>query len=297
MPFKLRGLSGVTVYFCAALLGGGMLAGPAYFLISPVADTSIVRITSRCLLLAAFLLVPLLTRWCGVEGRAALGIRRPAVVLWQGLLLGFALGLLSFVPHAAALLATGVRVIPGEPAASLVTIVEVLTVATGTGLLVAAVEETLFRGVVFTAVRMSSTAPVAIMTSACLYALAHFLRPETSGVPADVDWHSGFGVIAAGFGRFLQPADLAGDFFALLAAGIALGLVRERVGHIGATIGIHAAWVAGIKLTRQLSDRDPESGPAWLAGDFDGVIGWLAAIWILLVTILLRSWLRHSPRA
>jgi hypothetical protein len=101
-----------------------------------------------------------------------------------------------------------------------------------------------------------------------------------------VHWSSGCAVIAAGLARFADPGPLAGDFLALLAGGIALGLVRERSGHVAVAIGLHAAWIAGIKLTRAGSDLAVASPAAWLAGEFDGVIGYLAAGWIALLAAI-----------
>jgi membrane protease YdiL (CAAX protease family) len=148
--------------------------------------------------------------------------------------------------------------------------------------------------VVFGAARTAGSG-VAITVSALLYALAHFLRPASGAdVAGAVDWHSGFMVLGAGLARFADPAPLAGDFLALFAAGLALAAIRERSGHLATTIGIHAAWVVGIKLTRAGSDLVPSDPQAWLVGDFDGVIGYLAASWILFVMLIL---LRRAPRS
>jgi membrane protease YdiL (CAAX protease family) len=255
--------------------------------------TSIVRVTSRCLLLMSFVLAPLLLRGAGVRAREVFGDRHPRQ-LRGGFLAGVAIGFASFVPHLALLLAAGARVVTGSAAQASLAILEALPATLGAALLVALVEEMLFRGVVFSAVRTAG-AGVAITVSALLYALAHFLRPAPGAEFADaVDWHSGFMVLGAGLARFADPATLAGDFLALFAAGLAFGLIRERSGQLATTIGIHAAWIVGIKLTRAASDLAPVDAQAWLVGDFDGVIGYLAAGWFLLVTLLL---VKAAPRS
>lgn len=268
------------------------MAGPVYLLVAPIVDTGIVRVTGRCLLITGFLLAPLVARQAGLTG--LFGVDRAVSVLMRGLLVGAALGAISFLPHALLLLSSGVRV-PGQaPGDSLIVLGAMLPGACATGLLVALVEESLFRGAVFTAARAAG-ASMAIAVSALLFALAHFLRPETPyPLTAPVHWYSGIQVIADGLGRFADPALLGGDFLALFAGGIALGLVRERSGHIGAAIGLHAAWVAGIKLTREFTELSSGSSFAWLVGRFDGVIGYQAAIWILVVVAVFVATERHG---
>ena len=289
-----RGVACVAAYFAATLVTGALLAPLAYWLIAPVTSTGIVRVTSRCLLLMAILLAPIALRCCAVDARVALGMDGPRV-LRRGLLLGVALGIASFLPPALLLLGLGARAISGSAADTGLTILAVLPAALGAGFVVAVVEETLFRGVVFSAARPAGPA-AAIALSAVLYALVHFLRPASGASPIDpVHWYSGFTVIGTGLARFADPAPLAGDFLALLAAGVALGLVREHSGHLTMSIGLHAAWVMGIKLTRAIAERAPDSPWAWLVGEFDGVIGYLAAGWIVVVTCLLATSRRRSP--
>ena len=75
---------------------------------------------------------------------------------------------------------------------------------------------------------------------------------------------------------------------ALFLVGVLLGLVRERSGHIGWCIGLHAGWVFVIQVTRQLTDGNEASPYAYLVGDYDGIIGWAAAGWIGLLALGLR---------
>lgn len=284
---RLRTLGSVAAWFIATLLAGGVVAGCIHRLVAPLVDTNIVRLTSRCLLIAAFALAPLALRLSGVRWREALGLPQSSRPFLRNMALGLVFGAASFAPHAGLLLATGTRVVAASPAQVVADSFAALLPALATGLVVAVIEETLFRGVVFAALRPGGPA-CAITVSALLYAVGHFLRPDTAYAMANaVPWYSGFSVIGLGLARFRDPAPMAGDFLALFAAGIALGLIRERNGHIAAGLGVHAAWVMGIRLTREVSQRATTGSATWLAGSFDGVIGYLAASWMLLVTLAL----------
>jgi membrane protease YdiL (CAAX protease family) len=271
-------VSRVLLYFVASLCAGGLLAGPVHLLLAPATGVSPERVTSRCVLIVALLLAPLFAGRTDV--RRTLGLAAPPGVFGRHLGLGLVLGAASFLPHALALVASGAR-LPEAPWPALAALVATaLPKAAATGLAVALVEELLFRGLVFGVVRRHAGPLAAAVTASLLYALAHFLRPEGGGTVAP-HWTSGLQVLAGGLARFLAPAALAGDFVALALAGLALAWARELSGGIAACIGLHAAWVAGIKLVRAATELG--TAHTWLVGEFDQVIGWLAAGWILLV--------------
>jgi hypothetical protein len=56
---------------------------------------------------------------------------------------------------------------------------------------------------------------------------------------------------------------------------VLLARLRLGSGRLALCVGTHAGWVAGIYATSRLTMSAP--GPAsWLAGRYDGIIGWLA---------------------
>ncbi len=77
---------------------------------------------------------------------------------------------------------------------------------------------------------------------------------------------------------------------ALTLAGVFLALVRERTGHIGWCIGLHAGWVFVIQVTRYLTVGNDASPYAFLTGGYDGVIGWLAVGWIGALAVGYWGW-------
>lgn len=152
------------------------------------------------------------------------------------------------------------------------------------GVFIATIEELFFRGAVFSAIRRHATINTAIIGSAMLYSLVHFVKPIAPPTIDSTDWHSGFLMVAAGFQHGFQFANLD-SASALFLAGVLLALIRQQRGHLGWCIGIHAGWVWVIQSSRRLTDGVDQSDWHWLVGNDDGVIGWLAAGWLVLIIL------------
>jgi membrane protease YdiL (CAAX protease family) len=212
----------------------------------------------------------------GVADRGSLGYAAPRSVLLRTLGLGWLAGVTILTALALALVALEVRTPEAKPLAGLASKASQALVG---GLLVAILEETFFRGALYAAVARRTSAGSAILWSAVLYALLHFMKPRSLPDGVAYDWAAHWGIFLSAFTSPWQWHNLD-SFVALLLVGVFLGLVRRRTGHIGWCIGLHAGWVFVIQVTRSLTDGNDGAALAWLAGTYDGVIGWLAAAWI-----------------
>lgn len=160
-----------------------------------------------------------------------------------------------------------------------------------TGLLVGILEETFFRGMVYSAVRKESGIAAAVLLSSALYAAMHFLvaAPLPAGSP--LIWSSGLSLLPSVGSNLLDPRHLD-SFIALFTAGALLALAREYSGNIALAVGIHAGWVTVIKLAKYLLDTNPSSEMLWLVGDYDGISGLLGAALLALTALPLIHWIR-----
>jgi len=234
-------------------------------------------------------------RLLGLNDRVALGFglaRRP-FLLRVGL--GWLLGVSILAALMWALLGLGVRV-PDLPDAGLAAIVaEQAVAALIGGLLIGLLEELFFRGALFSAVRRRGTLTEAVVWSALLYALVHLLKPHELPPGVAFDWDGARLMFAQVFSGLFQWEHLD-TLAALFMAGVFLALVRERTGHIGWCIGLHAGWVFVIQVSRRVTDGDDTAALAFLTGSYDGVIGWLAVLWLALLSWLYwRLALRPAP--
>lgn len=242
------------------------------------------RLAQFIMLISAWPLLALLT----LNNRNALGYGINAEQWWRNVMCGSILGITMLFVLVLALLVLQIRV-PNTPAHFWFEVFGKTAHAVLGGLLIGLIEETFFRGAVYSAIHRRNGVRSAILGSALLYAAVHFLKPSALPIDTTFDNASAWIMFGHTFIDALSWSHLD-SFSALFCCGILLALVRQRSGHIGWCVGIHAGWVLVIQLTRWLTDGNSNAPLAGLVGNYDGIIGWLAALWIS-VLILSYRWL------
>jgi len=161
------------------------------------------------------------------------------------------------------------------------------------GITVALIEETFFRGAMHSGIERESGPWVAIGLTALLYSAVHFMgsyRIPVEELGAD----SGLRHITGTLANFAAPQKIADAFLALFAVGVLLGLVRAYTGHIAACLGLHAGWVWIIAFLREGTQANHDSDWSFLISNFDGVVGWAVFAWTTLLGIAFLFWRAHS---
>ncbi len=275
-----------TGYLAVALLLGALLAYPIYVALNPMIDEPMYRFVTRSGMLIALLALTWFLRLQNLADRRALGYALPRHVFVRDLIIGMAAGVSIMVPLICALLLLEVR----EPNPAWVfsgtDLALTLAKALLAGVLVALIEETFFRGAMYTAVERHSGLWAAVLLPSLLYAALHFLTTDYDAPPRALEWYSGFVSLGYMFEQYAAPALLIDSFLALFAVGVFLALVRARTGHIAGCIGLHAGWVMIIKLTTHVTTTNKHARYSFLAGDYDGVIGYLALALIATVAVV-----------
>ncbi|AFL74173.1 CPBP family intramembrane glutamic endopeptidase [Thiocystis violascens] len=231
-----------------------------------------------------------LLRWLSLADRGALGYAVSGRVWRRSVGLGWLQGVAILLALVLVLLALDIRIpdpnpwpgIAGKAAQALIG-----------GLLIGFLEETFFRGALYSAIRRRDGMRSAIVWSALLYALVHFMKPGALPAGMVFDWTGALWMFAHVFGDLFQWNNLD-SMVALFCVGVFLALVRERTGQIGWCIGLHAGWVFVIQMTRRVTDGNDASNVAFLVGEYDGTIGWLAALWIGLLAFGFWTLTRRS---
>jgi membrane protease YdiL (CAAX protease family) len=220
----------------------------------------------------------------GLGSRASLGYGATRRDFLRALWRGWLIGVLILLALALALFSLGV-IVPDQAREDwLSRLLEKLLQALLSGLLIGLLEETFFRGALFGAIRRHGGLASAVFWTAFLYALLHFMKPHSLPEGVGFDWAGAWQMFLHVFTGVLQWKHLD-SMAALFLVGVFLALVRERTGHIGWCVGLHAGWVFVIQVARHLTDGDPASPHAWLTGDYDGIVGWLAAAWVGLLAL------------
>ena len=286
----MRSFALFVALLVGALLVAAALTYPAWWLVSLVSIEPVHRVMNRVAMLIALVGLVVLTRRLGLSSKDAMGYGLPRRQFLIQLGIGFAGGVALMLPLTGLLLGLDIREIkPGLDGAWLGLIAGGIL----TGVTVAFIEETFFRGVLFTAVARTSSAAAAVIAPSLLYASLHFLGGKLK-VPADqVSWVHGFEVLSNLFERYTEPLTFADSFFALAMLGVLFALIRLRTGAIAGCIGLHAAGVAFIAMLREATVVNPSAEYAELVGSYDGVIGWAALIWFAVIAAVFVTFTRR----
>lgn len=271
-----------VLLLAGALILAAALTYPAWLLVGTVSVEPVHRVMNRLAMLIALVGLIVLTRRLGLSNRTALGYGLPRAEFLRQLGIGWAAGIGLMLPLIALLLALDVRQIkPGLDG----DLPQLIAGGILSGLAVAFIEETFFRGVLFTAVARTSGAVAAIAAPSVLYAALHFLGGKLRVPPEEVSWEHGFQVLSRLFERYAQPLQFVDSFLALVTLGSLLALVRLRTGAIAGCIGLHAAGVCAIFVLRDTTAVDTHAKLAGIVGTYDGVIGWAALAWFAAIAV------------
>jgi len=299
----MRPIRALVIYLVAVFMGGSLLAPWLWRLVQIVASSSSAvakapfhRFVDRSFLLIALVGLWPLLRELGATSRREVGLVSPVgqfQKLGGGLLLGF--GSLAVV----AALAVGCHNRELTPHLTTSKIMGTLLSAVGTAIMVATLEEILFRGGVFGGLRRIIPWKIALGVSSAIYALMHFLqRTELAG---PVHWNSGLILLPQMLAGFVDLQLLVPGFFNLTLAGLLLGLAYQRAGNLYFSIGLHAGWIFWLKIYGTFTTATGP-GASWFWGTSKLIDGWMAFLVLLLALGVLnflpltsqRQW-RTSP--
>lgn len=267
-------------YLLVCLICAAILSVPLSTLFELEPHRLLGRLTQLFILLGAW---PFL-KYLQLANKPATGYCLAKPIFRRTMALGWIYGVVILTCLCAMLLALEVRIPDPEPPTWLQILAKVLHALMG-GLLIALWEETFFRGALYTASRRRTGFWTAAIWGSLLYAIVHFIDPSEVPDNTPHDWSSAAWMVVDCLINLFQWQHLD-SLVALTLVGIFLCMVRERTGHIGWCIGLHAGWVFVIQVSRKLTDGNELGTWAWLAGDYDGTIGWLAAAWIGLLATL-----------
>ncbi|MCX7722617.1 MAG: CPBP family intramembrane metalloprotease [Verrucomicrobiae bacterium] len=288
----MRPLRAVLIYVAAVLLCGALVAPCVYQFAQAVSETfpglasqPFHRFVNRTMLVAALIGLWPLLRATGLNSPAALGLAghpRPLAMICSGAALGSG----TVLAVASLALVTGARTL--EPSLAGTAWVLKLAGITATAAVVAVLEETLFRGALFGALRKVWHWWFALVVSSLLFATAHFV--QSGRVQGPIGWLSGFVVLGHMFEGFLQFKRIAPMLINLWLVGAILCLGFQRTGSLHFPIGLHAGWVFMLKLYGWLTVQAEHANTA-LWGTRKLVDGWvvlpvLIVLYIVLVRVL-----------
>ena len=269
-------------WFVGAILLAGLigacLAYPAYELSTTFASFAFHRVASRIAMVLLIVLLAMLCRHLNLTHRRDFGYGLPWRRFLKVSLLWGVMGIATAGLGAAFLMATDLRVQAPDFVASVGSFARIFLIGFASGVAVALLEETVFRGVMHTAIESESGPWMAAILTAPLFAILHFFAKAK--IPAaDVGWGSGFDLLRLSFAPLSHASLVFDSFVSWLVVGLILSFTRVLTGNIAAAIGLHAGWVVVLRMLQEstISGNSPAYS-AWV-GRFDGLLGYWLVPW------------------
>jgi membrane protease YdiL (CAAX protease family) len=284
----VRSLRVILIYLAFVFLGGALVAPWLWFLVQwlaeatptlePLSRQPFSRYVSRCFLVLALAGLWPFLRALGIKSWAGVGLSR-APGRWRWLAIGFAAGFLSLALVAGLNLAVGARQLNLDHTAAVV--LGNFLAAALAAVVVAVLEELLFRGALFGTLRRDNPLAVAVLASSGLYALLHFFQRPAP--PAEVNWLTGLALLPEMLRGFVDAQQLVPGFFNLTLAGAILAMAFHRTGSLFLSIGLHAGWIFWLKSYGFLT-RDVPGATVGFWGTGKLIDGWLALVALAVVS-------------
>ena len=276
----MRGLSVACLYLLTAVLLGSMLAVALQGFLSYPFD----RVLTRSVLLV--LLILLIPLWKMVSKETS-GLIFDDFSFMQ-FLQSFLIGLFILAIPVVVLLLLEVRLVVLDLQISFLSILGILLVGIVLACLIGLFEEILFRGFLYGSLKKRVGGLIAALVSSALYSSVHFLKP-TGELELPVNWLAGFIYLEQSIGNMILLHQDWDARLSLMILGCFFCLVRERF-NLFCCIGLHAAFVVGIAISRQLTTVNLDSQFLGLISSYNEIIGQLVSFWLLLlVYVMYRS--------
>ena len=269
----MRGLSVACLYLLTAVLVGSMLAVALQGFLSYPFD----RVLTRSVLLV--LLILLIPLWKMVSKETS-GLIFDDFSFMQ-FLQSFLIGLFILAIPVVVLLLLEVRLVVLDLQISFLSILGILLVGIVLACLIGFFEEILFRGFLYGSLKKRVGGLIAALISSVLYSSVHFLKP-TGELELPINWLAGFIYLEQSIGNMILLHQDWDARLSLMILGCFFCLVRERF-NLFCCIGLHAAFVVGIAISRQLTTVNLDSQFLGLISSYNEIIGQLVSFWLLLL--------------
>ena len=263
---------------------GAILAYPLKLLLDPTLDLAFRKYLTYATLISGLFVSGIYLQMYNLLSFHAFGYAGGFNKFIKALFNGFIYGILIMLFIELSLFLFGIHELDNNRSFSLNTIALVLFKAIITGLLISLIEESIFRGALFTGLYKKTGAIVTVFFTSFIYAAVHFIRYRDLPPDTDIGWFTGITMMPEAFRRFYEWSIL--DYFmTLFIFGVLLGLLRLKHNSIAACVGAHAGIVMLIKVADYFTNRAHSSNFEYLVSQYNSTFGWLSFSVIFLFTL------------
>lgn len=268
-----------------------LLAYPVHLILGNFVDYPFHKLVSHVTLLCGLIFSGFYLKYHQMYSRQSFGFSSSKKKFLGNLLQGILAGILVLALLNLFLLLFGVHQIKPNLDYFWSNLFLIIIKAILAGLVVGLIEESIFRGALFSGLYKKTGAVVTVTLTSLVYAAVHFLKYRALPEGTEITWVTGMEILPEAFFRFSDP-NIIDHFLTLLVLGVLLSMVRIRNGNIAMCIGIHAGIVMTMKVTGRFSDYMPGSQFDFLVNRYDHMLGYLSLVWLLvLATVYWRKFL------
>ena len=168
---------------------------------------------------------------------------------------------------------------------SLQALVILLIKAILTGTLVSIIEETIFRGALFTGLSKQTNVLLALLVTSLLYAAVHFLKFRALAPGTEIGWFTGVTMIPVALFRFSDPV-IIDSFLTIFVLGLLFGIMRIQTGNIILCVAFHIGIVATLRIVFYLTDYVRGTEWSFLVNKYEHQFGYITTAYLLAAIIL-----------
>jgi hypothetical protein len=280
----MRAIIVFCLFVVLAFLVGAVLAYPLKLLLDPALELAFRKYLTYATLISGLIVSGIYLQLYNLLSFKAFGYNGKFIAFLNGMLNGFIYGLSIMLLIEIVLFLLGIHEIDATRHYTFTSISTLLTKAIVMGLLIAVIEESIFRGALFTGLYKQTGAIIATFFSSLIYAAVHFVRYMDLPADTDIGWFTGLSMLPEAFRRFHEWSIL--DYFlTLFIFGALLALLRLKHKSIAACIGVHAGIVMLIKISDYATNRTYGGTYDYLVSQYNSTFGWISFIVIFLFAL------------
>ncbi len=280
----MRALFIFLLFVVLAFLCGAALAYPLKLLLDPALGLAFRKYLTYATLISGLLISGIYLQMYKLLSFKAFGYSGGINKFANGMMNGFVYGAFIMLMIEVTLFLLGIHEIDHSRSFSLDVISLLFVKAIVAGLLISLIEESIFRGALFTGLYNRTGATITVFFTALVYSTVHFIRYRDLPDESSVEWYTGFTMMPEAFRRFYEW-NIADYFLTLFIFGVLLGLLRLKHKSIAACVGVHAGIVMLIKIADYFTNRTHDSNYNYLVSQYNSTFGWISFIVILLFTV------------
>lgn len=280
----MRAIIVFSLFIVLAFIVGAVLAYPLKLLLDPALDLAFRKYLTYATLISGLIISGVYLQLYNLLSFKAFGYSGKLSKFFTGMLNGFVYGMIIMLMIELILFLLGIHELDTSRSITLNSISLLFVKAILAGVLIGLIEESIFRGALFSGLYKQTGPVITVFFSSLVYATVHFIRYRDLPADTDIGWLTGLTMMPEAFRRFSEWSIL--DYFlTLFIFGVLLGLLRLKHKSIAACIGVHAGIVMLIKLADYFTNRTHNSNFDYLVSQYNSTFGWISFIVILLFTI------------